>query len=107
MTYTMLWRNKWLTSNAIDIDEMIDAFKDATAFLEEMKAAGVTLNPDSGIDDDHAELVTEDKEVADKYGFGNEEDFWDDDEWTEDQVVYNDELESDLTTEMTDELLDE
>jgi len=66
--YAITWRNKCLTSEAKTIDEMIAGLRDAADRLEQMKAAGISLDPDSGIADDYAELVTTDPKVAEDFG---------------------------------------
>jgi hypothetical protein len=66
--YEMLWRNKWLTSEAMTVDDMIITLRDASEHLAEMRDAGITLDPDGGTSDDYARLVTKDPEVAKKFG---------------------------------------
>ena len=41
--YVTLWRNKWLTSKAKTIDEMIASLRDAADKLEAMRRDGVVL----------------------------------------------------------------
>lgn len=65
--YSYLWRNKWLTSDARTIDDMIDDLKEATAKLEAMKKDGITLSDDGGVQDDYTTLITKDPAVAEKY----------------------------------------
>jgi hypothetical protein len=81
--YRHLWRNKWITAEATSIDEMIEWLQATTEVLREMSAAGVTLDAESGISDDHAELVTTDPAVAERYGF-DEPEIEEDDEEEED-----------------------
>lgn len=78
--YLMLWRNKWLTSQATTIDDMVRSLRDAAATLEAMKADGVVLEPDGGTEDDYAHLVTTDPAVAKKYGMHPEDEFFSDEE---------------------------
>jgi hypothetical protein len=78
--FMMLWRNKFLTLDAKNMDDMISALRDAAATLEAMKADGVTLDPDGGTGDDYAHLITTDPTVAAKYGMHEEEEFFDPDE---------------------------
>jgi len=66
--YSTTWRNKYLTADAENIDDMISSLKAAAAQLEAMKAAGVELDYDGGQTDDYATLLTEDPEVAKKFG---------------------------------------
>lgn len=68
--YFLHWRNKFLTSEATSLSEMIAALGQAQDALKEMLAAGVELDAGSGsMEDDYAHLVTTDKTVAKKYGF--------------------------------------
>jgi hypothetical protein len=78
-----LWRNKWLTSNAKTIEDMIASLRAAAAELEEMRRDGVTLDPD-GVADDYAYLVTSDPEVAKKYDMIDKFDLLEDDEEDDD-----------------------
>lgn len=79
MIYEYLWRNKWLTSDAVTIDDMINCLQSNVDLLREMKADGVILDPESGIGDDYAGLITANKAVAEKYDF-NEPFYEDEDE---------------------------
>jgi hypothetical protein len=74
--YVRLWRNKWLTSHAKSIDDMIEALNAAAAELDAMRADGVILEDHGGVSDDYADLVTTDPEVAKKYAMEPEEEFW-------------------------------
>ena len=78
--FLMYWRNKWLTSQARTIDDMIESLRGAADELERMRADGVSLDPNGGTTDDYAQLVTSDPEIAKKYGFEDESEFWGDDE---------------------------
>lgn len=75
--YILLWRNKWLTSDAKTVEEMAAMLHDATERLEAMKADGVTLDPHGGTGDDYARLVTTDPEIAKKYDMHDESEFLD------------------------------
>lgn len=75
--YVRLWRNKWITSGAQSVAEMIAALRAAAAELEAMLSDGVVLDCDSGIADDYAHLVTFDPEIAKKYGMHDETEIWD------------------------------
>src|SRR5579883_916779 len=73
--YRYTWRNKWLTSDAQSIDDMIAGLRRAANELGKMKRAGVMLDPNSDIESDYADLVTNDQEVAERFGFdGPDED---------------------------------
>lgn len=82
--YELLWRNKWLTSDAKSIDEMIESLREAANQLEAMKRDGVILDSEGGTADDYATLVTTDETVAEKFGMQPEEEFFDDDEESDD-----------------------
>jgi hypothetical protein len=75
--YETLWRNKWLTSEAKTIDDMIASLKAAADHLDEMRKAGVTLEDTGGVADDYASLVTTDPEVAKKFGMEEEPEYLD------------------------------
>jgi len=74
----MLWGNKWLTAEAKSLEEMIESLQSAADTLRSMLADGVILDPDSGISDDYADLVTTDPAVAKKYGMHDESEFCED-----------------------------
>ena len=76
--YMRLWRNKFLTTDAKSLDEMIAILRGAVETLESMQADGVFLEPDGGTADDHARLVTTDPDIARKYDMQDERDFWGD-----------------------------
>jgi hypothetical protein len=78
--YVLLWRNKWLTSEARTIDDLIAALDAAAAELRAMNRDGIVLDPDRGTADDYAQLVTTDPAVAKKYGMEDEAELWDDGE---------------------------
>jgi hypothetical protein len=73
--YVTIWRNKFFTTEAKSIDEMVAILRTASQTLERMKADGVTLDPDGGTSDDYAYLVTTDPEVARKYDMHEESEF--------------------------------
>jgi len=77
--FMMIWRNKWLTSEATTIQEMRSKLVDAADRLRQMQDDGVTLDPGSGTGDDYALLVTDDPAVAQKYGMEDESEFWGED----------------------------
>jgi hypothetical protein len=81
--YMTTWRNKFLTTDAKSLEEMILALRNAAAELETMQADGVRLDPDGGTGDDYAHLVTEDPHVARKYGMYPESEILDDEESAE------------------------
>ena len=84
--FVMLWRNKFLTTEATSIDEMIATLRVAAERLAAMRADGVVLDPEGGTGDDYAHLVTTDPDVARKYGMEDESEYWGlDDEAEEDR----------------------
>lgn len=72
-TYTPLefqWRNKWLTADATNIDEMISRLRDAADELERMQNDGIVLDFDaSDMESDYATLKAPNRTVAKKHGF--------------------------------------
>jgi hypothetical protein len=78
--YLRIWRNKWLTSEAGSVEQMITSLREAATELEAMRADGVVLEAGGGAADDYTYLVTDDPEVAAKHGFHPEEEFFDPDE---------------------------
>ncbi len=75
--YLIVWRNKWLTSEAKSIAEMIESLRAAANRLDEMRKAGVTLEDNGGVGDDYATLVTTDPEVAQRFGMEEEREYLD------------------------------
>ncbi len=69
MRYTLTWRNKYLATQARSIGDMAQALEDAARQLRGMEQDGVILDLDSGVEDDHALLVTTDPEVARRHDF--------------------------------------
>ena len=67
--FSRLWRNKFLTTRARSIGDLIEALSRATDELRRMRRAGVTLNPAVGVADGYAELVTDDPAAAREFGF--------------------------------------
>ena len=51
--YETLWRNRWLTSEAKTIEDMIASLRAAADHLDEMRKAGVTLEDMGG-----SEMIT-------------------------------------------------
>ena len=72
MIYTRLWRNKWLTSDARTIDDMIEGLESAATLLKAMRDAGVQLADTGSTADDYALLLVEDAEVARRFAFEEE-----------------------------------
>lgn len=78
--YMTLWRNKFPTTDATSLDEMIAILQDAARTLEAMRADGVTLDPEGGTGGDYAYLITTDPKVAKKYGMEDESEYWSDED---------------------------
>lgn len=89
--FALIWRNKWLTSEAKSLEEMITLLQSAASELQEMLDDGVALSMGGGTADDYAYLVTSDPEIAKKYGMHDESEFWEDDE---DEVDENNDASS-------------
>jgi hypothetical protein len=83
--FELLWRNKWLTTDAKSLDDMIAKLREAADQLEAMKGEGVVLDPEGGTSEDHALLVTTDESVAEKFGMQPEEEFFDDEDSDDDR----------------------
>ena len=73
----MTWRNKWLTAEAKSIEEMISGLHSAAEQLDQMRRDGVVIEDNGAMADDYALLVTSDGKVAEKYGFVDESEYWD------------------------------
>lgn len=90
--YYLIWRNKFLTTDAESIEDMIAGLEAAVQQLREMEEAGVWL--EGGAADDYAYLVTENEDVAEEYGFEEEdEEDEDEEEYEDDEDNYDDEYE--------------
>ncbi len=74
--YMTLWRNKFLTIDAKNFDEVIEKLGEAVELLKQMRADGVDVDPDGGTADDYIRLVTTDPEIAKKYDMHDEREFW-------------------------------
>jgi hypothetical protein len=72
-TYEICWRNKWLTANAMNIEDMIFSLRAAADELEDMKEDGVELENEEP-SDDYAMLITSDPTVAEKHEMSNRDD---------------------------------
>lgn len=96
--YETYWRNKFLTTHAVTIDEMIAGLEGAAEQLRQMKEAGVTLDDNGGQGDDYARLVTSDPGTAQRFGMSavSEDEFEDDEDYPdedEDDADDDDEFE--------------
>lgn len=78
--YLTIWRNKFLTLDAKNLDDMIETLRHAVETLEAMRADGVILDPEGGAEDDYAYLVTTDPEIAKKYDMHEESEFFGEDD---------------------------
>jgi len=73
--YIMIWRNKWITAKAGDIDDFINIYEELAKLMKRWKSEGIVLDPDiiGGVDDDYAQFCTYDEAIALKEGFEEEE----------------------------------
>jgi hypothetical protein len=73
-TYSTIWRNKFLTTDAKTLADMAAGLAAAAAELAAMVATGkVALsNPEPA--DDYAFLTTNDADVANRFGFNEDRD---------------------------------
>jgi hypothetical protein len=95
--YVTTWRNKWITSEAKSIEDMISMLRTAADHLDQMRKDGVVLDDTGGLGDDYAHLVTTDAKVAEKYGLVDESEYWgidDEGEEPEDKPTGTDPSES-------------
>lgn len=67
MLYETIWRNKWITSDAISIDDMIVNLENAINELKEFKDSNIEADF-SGAGDDYIYFRTNDIVTADKFG---------------------------------------
>jgi Ran GTPase-activating protein (RanGAP) involved in mRNA processing and transport len=65
MAFSTLYRCKWLADDSVTMSQMADKLEEAAKRLREMEVAGVRL--DGKVQDDYAELITDDPAVAAKY----------------------------------------
>lgn len=73
-TYETIWRNKWLTSNATSIKDMIRNHMQAIEELQEMERDGIVGDFDDA-GGDYIWFTTTDSELARKYGMSEQEQF--------------------------------
>ncbi|MFX1276017.1 MAG: hypothetical protein ACFFBP_15270 [Promethearchaeota archaeon] len=67
--YICTIRNKWITSDATNIDDFIKTYQFLAEKMRNWKKLGIKLDPESGIGDDYAEFFTSNKDVAIKANF--------------------------------------
>jgi hypothetical protein len=84
--YVTTWRNKWLTSEAKSIGDMINLLRAAADRLEQMQKDGVVLVDNGGVKDDYAQLMTTDPKIAEKYGLVDESEYWEPDSEVDDSA---------------------
>lgn len=75
--FNTLFRCKWLVDGSRSLPEMATKLEETAKRLREMGEAGIRL--DGEVQDDYAELVTDDPAVAEKYGLQSQEDEEDED----------------------------
>jgi hypothetical protein len=76
-TYEMIWRNKFITTNASSIDDMIKSYMQCLEELQEIKKDGIQGDFDNAGDnagDDYIFFRTEDAKLAKKYNMNEAED---------------------------------
>lgn len=72
--YSLIHRNKWITADATSLPEMVLVLESAADELRAMWSTGtVHLADDGTVADDYARLVTDDPEVAARFGFARVE----------------------------------
>ena len=81
--YVTSWRNKFLTTQAQSLEQLIHLLRSAVDELDQMRKEGVVLDEGSGIGDDYLRLVTTDPQVAEKYSMVDESEYWNIDEQQE------------------------
>lgn len=74
--YLLLWRNKFLTTEAKSLAEMAASLSQAAATLNAMLADGVQLEENGGVTEDYAYLITTNLEIAKKYDMHEKSEFW-------------------------------
>lgn len=72
ITYSTLCRNKWLTSGAKSIPDMIKSHISSIEFLEELQKDGIQ-GDFSNAGDDHIYFKTDNAELAKKYDMVEED----------------------------------
>jgi hypothetical protein len=68
LKYTLLWRHKYLTTNAKTVDDMVQGFSHWAQVLEDIRDSQ-TGQPQGGTEDDYARLATSDLTMAKTLGF--------------------------------------
>jgi hypothetical protein len=74
--FVTIWRNKFLTTDAKSLAEVISKLGGAVDQLKAMQRDGVVLDEEGGTADDYALLVTDDVAIAKKYGMEEESELW-------------------------------
>ena len=68
--YFRIWKNKYITQNAKNINDFIEIFESLILVLKKWKSEGkIYLDPDSNIEDDQAIFITTDMQTANEGGF--------------------------------------
>src|SRR5262245_62373947 len=65
--YYLPWHYQYLTNHARTIEDMIQAYEEGLREVKEMAAAGITL--EFGEDEDEPFFITDDTELAERFGF--------------------------------------
>lgn len=106
--YVRLWRNKYLTTDATSLEDMIAGLENAAKELKKLLNTGKVTLREEGVSDDYAFLETTDYEIASEYGFSEDDDFdeledIDDDSGLDDPGFDDDDDLDDLDTDLHDE----
>jgi hypothetical protein len=64
-----IWRNKWITSGAKTIDDVIQTFEALARQFLRWKEWGIELHDDGSVEDDYAIFITNNMDIAIKAGF--------------------------------------
>lgn len=80
VVYELCWRNKWLTADAKSGAQMAAMLESAAAEIREIFATGKVTLDVSGVPDDYAHFLTEDAEVAKRYGFTDTREMYEEDD---------------------------
>ena len=68
-TYETLYRCKWMFSGCKTTAQCVAVLRQQLEMFEDWQKNGVILDPNSSIEDDYAEFITTDPDLAKKYEF--------------------------------------
>ena len=75
--YLLLWPIEGSTSTVQTLDELIHSHSGEAGLLEAMRDDGVIIDTEAATSDGYYRLVTNDPDVAGKYGMEEESEYWD------------------------------